>query len=248
MAQTFCFINAKGRLGGQPDIIWNENKKVISNFSIACSSYRKKEGAWVEQTNWIKCTAYGKIAAEELSTATGKDLVTVNGLLSKHIYTKEGQEVVNFAVKSAKVSVDKSPESGKTSCTAYGCFRVGRNPEYKVLADRDPVLELVNFNTVYNTYKKEPGSGGEWDQESDWFKCVNFGVQASTIADTLKGGDLVFIQGDLNREIYNRDGVDKTNFTINVDHAKVLLSKSWTNKQDSDQIARDADDTEDYPF
>ena len=248
MAQTFCFVNAKGRLGSQPNIIWNENQKVVSNFSIACNSYRKKEGAWVEQTNWIKCTAYGKIAAEELSTAKGTDLITVNGLLSKHIYTKEGQEVVNFAVRSAKVSVDKSPESGKTYCMAYGCFRVGRNPEYKVIANRDPVLELVNFNTVYNTYKKEPGLEGGWDQESHWFKCVNFGAQASTIADTLKGGDLVFIQGSLDREIYNKDGLDRTNFTITVDHVKVLLSKSWAIKQDSDQIVGNVDDTEAYPF
>ena len=247
MAQTSCYVHANGRLGKDPNIHYNERGKIEASFSIAYDSYKKQDGAWVTVTNWIKCKAYGK-AAERVSGATTKDLILVDGPLSRESYTnREGRTVVSLVVKNADVYVAKAPESASTYCKISGVFRVGNVPDYKVLTDRQEPLQLVNFSVVYNTYSKK--ADGEWDQEGHWFRCVNFGQQAARITDTTSKGNLVFIQGLLSKDIYvTPEGEERHNFNINVSSLNVLDSKYGTDKQDSDQIAGSADDTEDYPF
>jgi len=248
MAQTSCYIDAKGRLGKEADIVWNEKGRIEARFSIAYDSYKKQDGAWVAVSNWIKCTAYGK-AAENLSGATTKDLILVDGPLSRESYTnKDGRTVVSLVVKNADVHVAKAPESFNTYCKINGVFRVGKDPEYKILTDnRQEPLQLVNFSAVYNTYSKN--ADNEWDPEGHWFRCVNFGPQAERITDTTVKGSLVSIQGTLTKNTYvTPEGEERHNFNINVSNLNVLDSKYRTDKQDSNPIADYSDDTEDPPF
>jgi len=53
-----------GRLGNDPDIKYTASGGAIANISIACSDdYKdKKSGEKVEQTNWIRVVAFGRLA------------------------------------------------------------------------------------------------------------------------------------------------------------------------------------------
>ncbi len=53
-----------GRLGNEVDMRYTAGGKAIANLSIACSDdYKNKDtGEKVEQTNWIRIVAFGRLA------------------------------------------------------------------------------------------------------------------------------------------------------------------------------------------
>lgn len=52
-----------GRLGSDPEIRFTSSGSATANMSIACSDdYKDKQGNKVEQTNWIKVVAFGRLA------------------------------------------------------------------------------------------------------------------------------------------------------------------------------------------
>ena len=52
-----------GRLGKDPEVRYTPDGKAVANFSIACSDdYKAKSGEKIEQTNWIKIVAWGRLA------------------------------------------------------------------------------------------------------------------------------------------------------------------------------------------
>ena len=52
-----------GRLGNDPDVRATPDGKCVANFNIACGDdYKDKKGQKVEQTNWIRVVAFGRLA------------------------------------------------------------------------------------------------------------------------------------------------------------------------------------------
>lgn len=52
-----------GRLGQDPDIRYTPEGKAVANVSLACGDdYKKQSGEKVEQTNWIRIVAFGRLA------------------------------------------------------------------------------------------------------------------------------------------------------------------------------------------
>jgi single-strand DNA-binding protein len=52
-----------GRLGQDPDIKYLQSGSAVCNISIAVGDdYKDKQGQKVERTEWVKCTAFGRLA------------------------------------------------------------------------------------------------------------------------------------------------------------------------------------------
>lgn len=53
-----------GRLGNDPDIRMTQSGTTTASFNLACGDdYKDKQtGQKVEQTNWIRCVAFGRLA------------------------------------------------------------------------------------------------------------------------------------------------------------------------------------------
>lgn len=52
-----------GRLGNDPDIRMTQSGTTTASFNLACSDdYKDQSGQKVEQTNWIRCVAFGRLA------------------------------------------------------------------------------------------------------------------------------------------------------------------------------------------
>ena len=52
-----------GRLGGGPEIRYTPSGVAVANFTIAVSEkYKSKSGEQVENTEWIRCTAWRRLA------------------------------------------------------------------------------------------------------------------------------------------------------------------------------------------
>jgi len=52
-----------GRLGADPDTRATNNGSTVASFNMACGDdYKDKQGQKVEQTEWIRVTAFGRLA------------------------------------------------------------------------------------------------------------------------------------------------------------------------------------------
>ena len=52
-----------GRLGGDPEVKYMPSGDAVANISLACGNdYKNKQGEKVEQTDWIKVVAFGRLA------------------------------------------------------------------------------------------------------------------------------------------------------------------------------------------
>ncbi len=63
MSKDLNQCNFIGRLGKDPEIKYTAGGSAIANFNLACGDdYKDKQGQKVEQTNWIRVVAFGKLA------------------------------------------------------------------------------------------------------------------------------------------------------------------------------------------
>lgn len=61
-----------GRMGNPAEVKYMPNGKAVANFSIACNkSWKDQQGKKQERVEWVRCTAYGKLA-EIIGEYTGK--------------------------------------------------------------------------------------------------------------------------------------------------------------------------------
>jgi single-strand DNA-binding protein len=79
-----------GRLGKDPDIKQTPSGLVIATMTIATSEFRKKEGERVEETEWHRVTAIGKLAEIVNSYCKKGQLVYIEGRLRTKKWQKDG--------------------------------------------------------------------------------------------------------------------------------------------------------------
>ncbi len=63
MAKSLNLCQFIGNLGKAPEVTAMPNGGSVAKFSIACADdYKDANGNKVEQTNWIRCVAFGRLA------------------------------------------------------------------------------------------------------------------------------------------------------------------------------------------
>ena len=92
---------------------------------------------------------------------------------------------------------------------------LGRDPEMRYLPSGRPVTQ---FSVAVNQSTKNQQTG-EWIEETDWFRVSIFGNQAERMAENLRKGGRVFVDGRFRtREWEGQDGQKRTALEITADN------------------------------
>lgn len=87
------------------------------------------------------------------------------------------------------------------------------------------VIALASFSVAVNERRKNPNSG-EYEDYANYIDCVIFGKRAASIAQYLKKGLKVSIEGKLRYSAWeNKDGNKRTKLEIIVDEIEFMTSK-----------------------
>lgn len=85
-----------------------------------------------------------------------------------------------------------------------GVGNLGRDPEMRFMPDGKAV---TNFSIAITERYKD--KSGEPKELTEWVNCVYFGKLAEICGEWLRKGQLVYVEGKLKTEKYNKDGVDR---------------------------------------
>ncbi len=94
MSKDLNQCNFIGRLGKDPEIRYTPTGSAVANLSLACGDdYKDKQGQKVEQTNWIRVVAFGKLADIIAKYVKKADPVYISGKqVTRKWQDKDGQD------------------------------------------------------------------------------------------------------------------------------------------------------------
>lgn len=90
--------------------------------------------------------------------------------------------------------------------------RLVRDPELKAISDG---IEVANFSVAVD---RRVGKGKE--READFFDCTAWRQTAAFVQKYFKKGDGIVIEGKMNQNRTEKDGVKRTYWTLNVDNVE----------------------------
>ena len=99
--------------------------------------------------------------------------------------------------------------------------RVGRDPELKQTKS-DTALTVFSVATT-ESYKDRAGNKKE---ETEWHKIVCWGKTAEIVAKYLHKGDLVYVEGKIHTDSYEKDGEKRYQTQIVARDVKFLTPKN----------------------
>ena len=101
MANDLNQCNFIGRLGRDPEVRYMPSGDAVANFSLAVGeSWKDKSGEKQEHTEWVRCSAFGKLAeicGEYLKK--GKQCFVSGSLKTRKYTDKDGSEKFSTEVK-----------------------------------------------------------------------------------------------------------------------------------------------------
>lgn len=116
--------------------------------------------------------------------------------------------------------------------TLYG--RLGRNPDSKRTANQTAVC---NFSVA--TSERRKNAEGEWVEATEWHNIVTWGKQAESCEKYLTKGSQVLIEGRLQTDKYEKDGVTKYSTKIIAEKVQFLGGKSEAKQEPQDSSVGD---------
>ena len=99
-------------------------------------------------------------------------------------------------------------------CKVMIIGNLGSDPEMRYTPSNRAVTQ---FNVAVNQSTKNQQTG-EWIEETDWFRVSVWGDRAERMAESLRKGNKVFVEGRFRtREFEGRDGQKRTSLEITAD-------------------------------
>jgi len=124
---------------------------------------------------------------------------------------------------------------------------VGKDPESKVMPNGNAV---VNFSLATSESWKD--KSGQQQESVEWHRCVCFGKLAEIIAQYVKKGSKLYLEGSLKTRSWEKDGVKQYATEIVISEMQMLDGKPAESSQPSQgravQSAPIADFDDDLPF
>ena len=124
---------------------------------------------------------------------------------------------------------------------------VGKDPESKVMPNGNAV---VNFSLATSESWKD--KSGQQQESVEWSRCVCFGKLADIIAQYVKKGSKLYLEGSLKTRSWEKDGVKQYATEIVISEMQMLDGKPAESSQPSQgraaQSAPFADFDDDLPF
>lgn len=112
--------------------------------------------------------------------------------------------------------------------------RLGAEPDSKA-------LEGDNFvtNLSLATNKKWKDKDGNMQEKTEWHRVAVWGRQAENCAKYLKKGSQVYVEGEIQTEVYEKDGEKKYATKIKA-NSVTFISTDKGSKSESSEPAQDA--------
>jgi single-strand DNA-binding protein len=110
---------------------------------------------------------------------------------------------------------------------------LARDPELRVVNTGGKQTSVVNFTiAVSREYTK---ANGEKDKITSFINCEAWDTGADTIAESLKKGDLVMVEGSLRNDSWEKDGIKHSTLKVRVNNFSKItrLSKGSNKNQES---------------
>jgi single-strand DNA-binding protein len=120
---------------------------------------------------------------------------------------------------------------------------LARDPELRVVGERRTAV--VNFTVA--TSREFTRADGTRDKVTSFIQCEAWDSGAEAVANSLKKGDLVMIEGSLRNDSWEKDGVKHSTLKVRVNNFAPIVKtlKTTKSKQDQDQ---DQDQEESVAF
>jgi len=101
-----------GSVGKDPDMRSTADGTQIANFSVATSeSYKDKSGKKVENTEWHRVSAFGKLAEIIGQYVTKGSKVYIEGKIRTRSYDKDGHKVYTTEIIASELQMLSSSEA-----------------------------------------------------------------------------------------------------------------------------------------
>jgi single-strand DNA-binding protein len=110
---------------------------------------------------------------------------------------------------------------------------LARDPELRTVNTGGKQTSVVNFTiAVSREYTK---ASGDKDKITSFINCEAWDSGAETIAESLKKGDLVMVEGSLRNDSWEKDGVKHNSLKVRVNNFSKItkLSKTPNAKTDT---------------
>jgi single-strand DNA-binding protein len=96
-------------------------------------------------------------------------------------------------------------------CKILFIGNLGRDPEMRYTPAGKPVTQF----SVAVSHSKPDGQGGWQDEGTDWYRVSVFGDRAERVADQLRKGNKVFVEGRFKtREFEGKDGEKRLSLDV----------------------------------
>jgi len=108
-----------GRLGNDPESRTMPNGTAVCNISIGVGDdYKDKNGQKVEQTEWVRVSAFGKLAEIMQQYLTKGSKVYIAGKMKTRSYDKDGQKHYATEINASEMFMLDSKPSGQQAAPA----------------------------------------------------------------------------------------------------------------------------------
>lgn len=108
---------------------------------------------------------------------------------------------------------------------------VGKDPETKYM----PNGNAVSTFTLATSESWKDKNSGEKQEKTEWHRCVAYGKLAEIIAEYVKKGSKIYIEGRLQTRSWEQDGIKRYATEIIADQMQML-----DGKQDQEQTQKPA--------
>lgn len=122
---------------------------------------------------------------------------------------------------------------------------LGREPETRYTQGGSPVTSF----SIATSEKWKDKQTGEQKEKTEWHNCVAFGRLAEIVAQYVRKGSKVYIEGKLQTDSYEKDGIKRYSTKVNVRELQMLDGKGGQQEQQGAPDLPAGDDFDDeIPF
>jgi single-strand DNA-binding protein len=121
-----------GRLGKDPETRMAQNGTAIVSLALAVGDdYKDKMGNKVEQTEWVRCVAFGKLSEVISAYCVKGSKIYVSGKMKTRSYEKDGQTVYATEIIINEMQLLDSRNGGPAAAQSQPpSHAVGKTPPY----------------------------------------------------------------------------------------------------------------------
>lgn len=112
---------------------------------------------------------------------------------------------------------------------------LARDPELRTVNPNNKSTSVVNFTIA--TSREFTKQNGETDKITTFVQCEAWDSGAEAIADSLKKGDLVMVEGSLRNDSWEKDGVKHSTLKVRVNNfAKLNRGSKKKDKESAEEV------------